>query len=142
MTFPGNWTPADDAALRDAMRRGDSHQAIADRLGRTKGAVAGRADRLGVARKKRDLENEGPGWLARGMRAMPALPPVRFCQWPIGDPRDEDFRFCGAPAVEGRPYCDRHCARAYTRYEAALAEEDEGEDEDMLPENEDEGDAA
>ena len=35
------------------------------------------------------------------------------CLWPIGDPGDEDFHFCGAPAVPGKPYCDEHCARAY-----------------------------
>ena len=35
------------------------------------------------------------------------------CLWPIGDPGDEDFHFCGAPAVPGKPYCAEHCARAY-----------------------------
>ena len=36
-----------------------------------------------------------------------------MCKWPQGDPGDEDFHFCGAPAVEGKPYCPDHCARAY-----------------------------
>jgi len=35
------------------------------------------------------------------------------CLWPIGDPGDQDFHFCGEPAVAGKPYCDEHCARAY-----------------------------
>ncbi len=35
------------------------------------------------------------------------------CLWPIGDPGDADFHFCGAPAVAGKPYCAEHCARAY-----------------------------
>lgn len=35
------------------------------------------------------------------------------CLWPIGDPGDPDFHFCGAPAVAGKPYCAEHCARAY-----------------------------
>ncbi len=35
------------------------------------------------------------------------------CLWPIGDPGDQDFHFCGEPAVPGKPYCDEHCARAY-----------------------------
>ena len=35
------------------------------------------------------------------------------CLWPIGDPGDEDFHFCGAGTVPGKPYCDEHCARAY-----------------------------
>ncbi|MDX1710102.1 MAG: GcrA family cell cycle regulator [Rhodovibrionaceae bacterium] len=35
------------------------------------------------------------------------------CLWPIGDPGQPDFHFCGAKRAEGRPYCDEHVARAY-----------------------------
>ncbi|MGF1626618.1 MAG: GcrA family cell cycle regulator [Alphaproteobacteria bacterium] len=41
------------------------------------------------------------------------------CQWPIGDPGQDEFRFCGAPASTGRPYCDAHCQIAYRRREEA-----------------------
>jgi GcrA cell cycle regulator len=37
----------------------------------------------------------------------------RTCKWPIGDPTDDDFHFCGHPAAPGRPYCSAHCAIAY-----------------------------
>lgn len=37
------------------------------------------------------------------------------CRWPIGDPKDEDFHFCGDKAVDGKPYCAKHCAFAYIR---------------------------
>jgi GcrA cell cycle regulator len=37
----------------------------------------------------------------------------RMCKWPIGDPRDEDFHFCGGGTVPGRPYCEHHARRAY-----------------------------
>jgi GcrA cell cycle regulator len=30
------------------------------------------------------------------------------CRWPIGDPRNTDFHFCGARALTGRPYCELH----------------------------------
>lgn len=46
------------------------------------------------------------------------------CLWPLGDPGEPDFHFCGMPAVEGKPYCTDHCARAYitrTRAEEAAA---------------------
>ena len=33
------------------------------------------------------------------------------CKWPVGDPRDPTFGFCGA-ATTGR-YCAEHAARAY-----------------------------
>ena len=36
------------------------------------------------------------------------------CSWPIGDPRSPDFKFCGEPIEEGKPYCTSHCKMAYT----------------------------
>jgi hypothetical protein len=36
----------------------------------------------------------------------------RSCHWPIGDPKKEDFCFCGA-TVQRRPYCEVHRALAY-----------------------------
>jgi GcrA cell cycle regulator len=35
------------------------------------------------------------------------------CRWPIGDPKHEDFRFCGRQVYPGKPYCLDHCAQAY-----------------------------
>ncbi len=35
------------------------------------------------------------------------------CRWPLGDPKDENFRFCGCKTVEGLPYCDHHVRVAY-----------------------------
>jgi GcrA cell cycle regulator len=35
------------------------------------------------------------------------------CMWPIGDPKQPGFHFCGAPSEPGRPYCSQHCAAAY-----------------------------
>ena len=35
------------------------------------------------------------------------------CRWPIGDPKHEDFRFCGKPVAASKPYCGDHCAVAY-----------------------------
>jgi len=34
------------------------------------------------------------------------------CKWPIGDPPDAAFGFCGATAVLGQPYCNHHARRA------------------------------
>ena len=38
-----------------------------------------------------------------------------MCRWPEGEPGTEAFRFCGRPAVAGKPYCGEHCARAYVK---------------------------
>lgn len=35
------------------------------------------------------------------------------CCWPIGEPATPGFRFCGAPALPGKPYCAEHAALAY-----------------------------
>lgn len=37
----------------------------------------------------------------------------RTCKWPIGDPNDEDFAFCGLSCVPGKPYCPHHVAVAF-----------------------------
>ena len=37
-----------------------------------------------------------------------------MCKWPMGDPQDADFRYCGARKDDiGRPYCTYHAARAF-----------------------------
>ena len=35
------------------------------------------------------------------------------CRWPIGDPGDADFFFCGGQSAAGLPYCSHHCRVAY-----------------------------
>jgi GcrA cell cycle regulator len=53
---------------------------------------------------------------------VPAPPaPIQFrprsqpCCWPIGIPKDKNFRFCLDPAPGNRPYCDEHAKLAYVR---------------------------
>ena len=36
-----------------------------------------------------------------------------MCKWPIGDPMDDDFRFCGRKNKKDEPYCEAHCNVAY-----------------------------
>jgi GcrA cell cycle regulator len=37
------------------------------------------------------------------------------CCWPIGEPGTKSFRFCGAEAMPGKPYCAEHAALAYVK---------------------------
>jgi GcrA cell cycle regulator len=37
----------------------------------------------------------------------------RSCRWPIGDPKESGFKFCGGPSEEGIPYCNHHARVAY-----------------------------
>ena len=35
------------------------------------------------------------------------------CKWPIGDPGQEDFHFCGNDSLDSAPYCEYHASVAY-----------------------------
>jgi GcrA cell cycle regulator len=51
-------------------------------------------------------------------RRPPAPPRVRTipeCCWPIGEPGTREFRFCDAPAIAPKPYCEQHIKRAFVR---------------------------
>ena len=37
----------------------------------------------------------------------------RTCKWPIGDPLNEDFHFCGSESGESSPYCGYHSKLAF-----------------------------
>jgi len=58
-------------------------------------------------------------------RALPDLAPATaervalvdlkecMCRWPVGDPMEEGFHFCGRQKTFGVPYCEHHSAIAY-----------------------------
>ncbi len=60
---------------------------------------------------------EGPGLAA----SMTDLGP-HTCKWPIGDPKAEDFSFCGRLA--SGPYCPAHTARSFQPGTAWRADRD------------------
>jgi GcrA cell cycle regulator len=37
----------------------------------------------------------------------------KMCRWPMGDPRESSFRFCGDHSEAGSPYCADHVKMAY-----------------------------
>lgn len=38
-----------------------------------------------------------------------------MCKFPIGNPQDPDFHFCGNPQHNGAPYCEFHCGVAFNK---------------------------
>lgn len=64
----------------------------------------------------------GPVWnIEPARREAAPLPGVlvtlmmltdRICKWPIGDPRDEAFHFCGHASVVDSSYCREHHTRS------------------------------
>ena len=59
------------------------------------------------------------------LRVLPPLEPApsgvirvldlkeSMCHWPIGDPMEDGFHFCGRRKTFGVPYCEHHAAIAY-----------------------------
>lgn len=45
---------------------------------------------------------------------------VGHCKFPLGDPRQSDFRFCGASRLDGKPYCQKHAEMAFRCYEVPI----------------------
>jgi GcrA cell cycle regulator len=37
---------------------------------------------------------------------------IDTCRWPVGDPVESDFHYCGELPLIGRPYCDMHDAQS------------------------------
>jgi GcrA cell cycle regulator len=104
------WTDEAVETLRTMWSAGASAREIGERVGATRNAVIGKANRLGLSHR------------AKAAKAKPEAKPQpmspldlneRMCRWPIGHPGDNDFRFCGAQRIPGRPYCADHCAVAY-----------------------------
>ncbi len=45
-----------------------------------------------------------------------------MCRWPIGDPGDPEFHFCGRKKCGSLPYCDHHARMAYQPVQARRRE--------------------
>ena len=111
MTF---WTEQTEKALRTLWGEGLSASAIASRLSRihplglctNRNAVIGKAHRLGLAERPSPIKRPPP----------PVEFDSRACEWPNGDPGQPDFHFCGKPRQSGKPYCAKHCKKAYAGY--------------------------
>jgi hypothetical protein len=59
------------------------------------------------------LIEQPPLTLANGKFVTTATLTSRTCKWPIGDPGEPGFHYCGHPPESGRPYCDAHDLRGY-----------------------------
>jgi len=109
------WTAERVELLKELWGEGLSARQIAETLGHvTRNAVIGKAHRLGLS-----------------TRSVPSKPPIamlnpvtdRLCQWPIGNPGEAGFHFCGQQAESGRPYCGQHCSMAYRQTSDSSANE-------------------
>ncbi len=104
------WTDEAVETLRTMWAAGASAREIGERVGTTRNAVIGKANRLGLSHRAKAAK---PKPEAKPHPMSPLDLNERMCRWPIGHPGDNDFRFCGAQRIPGRPYCADHCAVAY-----------------------------
>lgn len=108
------WTDERVEELKRLWGEGLTTGEIGKTLGVSKNAVVGKAHRLGLKAR--------PSPIKRTKQAKPKPEPkirsvvdlsAHTCRWPIGDPREPGFHFCGKPANPGKPYCGEHAAIAY-----------------------------
>ena len=104
------WTEEAVEILKTMWVEGRSAREIGERVEMTRNAVIGKANRLGLSHKSKAAKSKVEA-------KPPPMSPLdlneKMCRWPIGHPGEEDFHFCGALRVSGRPYCQDHCAIAY-----------------------------
>jgi GcrA cell cycle regulator len=97
----------------------------------TRNAVIGRAFRIGLPDKPANGFNRSPiPRESRPVRLANPLPPepeieiigiepvelVRGqCAWPVGDPKEPGFKYCGRPVLGSGPYCACHQEKAWLR---------------------------
>ncbi len=132
-----SWTDDRVALLKKMWGEGKTAAEIAKELGGvTRNAVIGKAHRLKLSNRLSPIQqnNKKPVVAAKPAeekappRKAPGAPPPsdmsregislallkeKMCRWPIGDPRDADFRFCGCQSIAGLPYCGEHSKVAY-----------------------------
>jgi GcrA cell cycle regulator len=131
------WTDERVEQLKSLWAEGLSASQIARVLGGvTRNAVIGKVHRLGLAgragpaRAERprnvthksvvriaapqpEIVEEDPIILDDGKFATVLTINDRMCHWPIGDPAEISFHFCGRKPKLGSPYCEAHARKAY-----------------------------
>ena len=131
-----SWTYERIEKLKQLWEEGLTASRIAAELGDvTRNAVIGKAHRLGLSgRMASKSSNNGISIirkkrlnLAKSQKVIDISPvidepmnPTSFqdikdglCRWPLGEPEENDFMFCGRNTKEGVVYCQAHHKQAY-----------------------------
>lgn len=114
MSTTNEWTPQRINALIALWDEGLPTSEIGRRLGITKNAVIGKVHRLGLSKRGSPIKERPKKVVDENQVTLAKLRPG-MCSWPIGEPGDESFHFCGEEVMEGKPYCQGHCAKAYIK---------------------------
>lgn len=117
---PTDWPPERDAELTRMVEvEGRTYAAIGIALGITKNAAIGRAHRMFLNHPNTQPSTKGPAKpdhqnTIQRLAALDIFPGSGECVFPIGHPRDPEFRFCGERVHSpGQPYCATCWAKSY-----------------------------
>ena len=127
MTSKNTWNDTKLKELEDLWKQGHPISKIGEMLGVSRNSVAGKAHRMGLPKrtspissaKKENLSGEKNNQTSDlDIPLKIKLRGVQWsrvkCCWPEGDPKQNNFKFCGEDIFPGRPYCDKHSLLAYT----------------------------
>jgi GcrA cell cycle regulator len=137
------WTEKMVEDLRQMWIEGLTANEIAKKLGVSKNSIVGKVHRLCLTarpspiKKKEEIETEKEAAPVQELLPVREIKPVKSaaasvtsdatdkvrlvdldshtCRWPLGDPRDDDFSFCGKKVRSGQTYCDEHAMMAYVK---------------------------
>tara|TARA_B100001059_G_C17553761_1_gene436574 strand:- start:39 stop:512 length:474 start_codon:yes stop_codon:yes gene_type:complete len=138
-----SWNQQKVDDLKKLWNEGVATSRIGEQLGFTKNAVIGKAFRLGLERRQNSRkktaqtqqfssatmyrESSGASTAQNIVKREPVRRREKFsfkksivgtgsfksCQWPIGDPLEEGFHYCGGQNIPTKPYCIDHYKKAY-----------------------------
>ena len=138
-----SWNQQKVDDLKKLWNEGVATSRIGEQLGFTKNAVIGKAFRLGLERRQnsrkktaqsqsvssvtmyRESSASGHTQIAPKREVTRRREKFSFkksivgtgnfksCQWPIGDPLEEGFHYCGGQNIPTKPYCIEHYKKAY-----------------------------
>lgn len=113
------WTEERIKLLKKLWMQGRSTVEIGRALGISKNAVVGKVHRLELTARpspiRTDAKNAPKTTVHREKKQISLMDlKLSSCRWPMGDPKDPGFHFCGAQSIPGKPYCAEHTKIAYT----------------------------
>jgi len=127
MTIKNIWDSPKLKELEDLWKQGHPISKIGEMLGVSRNSIAGKAHRMGLPKRTSPILSSKKEKLSdqknnendnKNIPLKIKLRGVQWsrtkCCWPEGDPKQNDFKFCGQDIFPGRPYCDKHSLLAYT----------------------------
>ena len=137
-----SWNQQKVENLKKLWNDGVATSRIGEQLGFTKNAVIGKAFRLGLERRQnsrkkishptsfssstlyRETSSSSSSISVKKepirrrekfsfKKSIVGTGNFRSCQWPIGDPLEEGFHYCGGQNIPTKPYCIEHFKKAY-----------------------------